>query len=216
MKTLFKLTDAELSAQLAEMQNEARRRSQEATSAAGTIIKGMEFAKRATVVATAGAHSICFFGNPGSGKTLLRAFAFKLGVHESYELRPCPCGWLGNSYRPCQCSPSTVQKHLRKLKVTADIYIEVVQAPIQEMQSRMTTPFDYFVKQIKEAGPLPESVAKEAEELFAYAQRELGIDHGDMERVRAVAATIARLDRQREVGAPHACEAIGYRRPQGW
>ena len=35
MKSLFKLTDAELSVQLAEMQTEARRRTQEATSAAG-------------------------------------------------------------------------------------------------------------------------------------------------------------------------------------
>jgi predicted ATPase with chaperone activity len=88
MKSLFKLTDAELSVQLADMQAEARQRTQEATSGAGTIIKGMEFAKRAVVVAAAGGHSICFFGNPGSGKTLLRAFAFTLGVHESYELPP--------------------------------------------------------------------------------------------------------------------------------
>ena len=36
------------------------------------------------------------------------------------------------------------------------------------------------------------------------------------DRIRAVAATIARLDRQPEVGASHACEAIGYRKPMGW
>jgi len=59
-------------------------------------------------------------------------------------------------------------------------------------------------------------VAKDAETLFAYAQNELGIDHGEMERIRAVAATVSKLDRQQEVGAPHACEAIGYRKPKGW
>jgi hypothetical protein len=84
------------------------------------------------------------------------------------------------------------------------------------MQSQAVTPFDSFVKQINVAGPLPGSVAKEAEELFAYAQKELGIDHGEMRRIRAVAANVARLDRQPEVGASHACEAIGYRKPRGW
>ncbi len=217
MKSLFKLTDAELSVQLAEMQSEARRRTREATCAARTIIKGMEFAKRAIVVAAAGGHSMCFFGNPGTGKTLLRAFAFKLGVHESYELRPCPCGWLGSSYRACRCSTSRVQKHLSKVGITADIYIEVVQAPLQEMRSKVVTPFDYYAKQVEAVGPLPASVAKDARRRCLLTRRRswalTTVRWNESERWQQL---LPGWTGRQEVGASHACEAIGYRRPQGW
>jgi len=223
-KKLFdplRLSDRELAATLAACNREAARRSQVAASGLdeAAIIKGQEFAKRAITVAAAGSHSVCLYGGPGVGKTLLRAMALAVGVEATFEVRPCACGWLGSVSRACRCTPAKITTWRRWNRIEADLHVEVMPTPQQEMASRQsgTTAADILaqVERAKGNGQ-PVGTSADAETIFRYAASELGIDHGQMAYIRAVAATIARMDGEATVGACHASEAIGYRRPRDW
>ena len=92
---LLTLTDSKLATLYRQTINEIVRRTTAATNGydAASIICGNECAKRAVVVAAAGGHSILFVGPPNCGKTMLRAVALELGLGNTFEARPCPCGY---------------------------------------------------------------------------------------------------------------------------
>jgi len=96
---LLALTDSTLAALNRQTNNEIARRAKAATNGydAASIIHGNEMAKRALLVATAGNHSILFIGPPNCGKTMLRAVALELGLGNTFEARPCPCGYARNA-----------------------------------------------------------------------------------------------------------------------
>ena len=83
---------------------EIARRAKAATNGhdAASIIHGNEMAKRALLVAAAGNHSILFVGPPNCGKTMLRAVALEIGLGNTFETRPCPCGYYGSPRRRLQ------------------------------------------------------------------------------------------------------------------
>src|SRR5208282_4595807 len=127
---LLALTDDKLAALHRQAANEIARRAKVATNGhdAATIICGNEMAKRALLVAAAGSHSILFVGPPNCGKTMLRAVALELGLGNTFEARPCPCGYHGSPIRACNCSCAKIDKSLAAWPV-ADITIEVIQPP---------------------------------------------------------------------------------------
>jgi len=209
------LSDAELSRLLRELRDEAGRR---AAAAAGrdVEIRGHEFAKRAALVAAAGGHSLLLWGGAGCGKTLLRAFALRLGVRESYELRPCPCGSLGDALVACRCDPAQVAEYRARNRVAADISVEVCRVPEREFRARGAPPAHYAGQLGRAAAaPAPAGLGPDAEDLLGAAVNELGLTHRERQAVVAVAATVARLDGAGRVSAAHVCEAVSYRRP-GW
>ena len=103
---LITLTDNKLAALHSQAANEIARRAKAAVNGhdAATIICGNEMAKRALLVAAAGNHSILFVGPPFCNKTMLRAVALELGLGNTFEARPCPCGYHGSPHRACDCS----------------------------------------------------------------------------------------------------------------
>ncbi len=116
---LIAMTDSKLAVFHHNVASEIARRTRVATNGhdAAAIIKGQEVGKRAVVVAAAGNHSLHFVGPPSTGKTMLRAVALELGLSETFESRPCPCGYASApattaSVRPAK-SNVTVPSSLR-------------------------------------------------------------------------------------------------------
>ena len=216
---LHVLSDSDLSVRLHAIQQEVDRRARALADCDFSIIKGHEAVKRAVLVSVVGNHSLCLIGSPNSGKTMLRAAAFKLGNSKTFEVRPCRCGWLNNPHHPCSCDVTQVLQHVLAKQVIADMWIEVCQVPQQEMDCKRTTPMKHYTEQIELARkqPLPEKMLdKESKNLLDVAQREIGFDHGVRQRYEAVSGTIARMDCSRIIRCQHVCEAVCYRAPKGW
>jgi hypothetical protein len=211
---LFELTDARLAKLLEAGRKEAARRGAARHAAdSASIIRGNEAAKRALLVAAAGAHSILFAGGPGTGKTMLRALGVELGARESYEIRPCPCGNAWQLNRACHCTPEMIRCHAATWPPT-QIQVQTVHLKSREFESWSVglTAAD-MRRQISEMGPALKRRRKSetVRDLLKAAVAELGLDGWQVATIWAVAKTIARLDRAAEVHAAHLCEAINYR-----
>ncbi len=210
------LSDADLSRLLAECRAESERRTLAIPAwNANNIFAGHEVQKRAILVAAAGGHSIMFFGSAGIGKTLLRSFARHLGVAETYECRPCECGFLNDPLRACTCTPADIKKYRRDNWYTADICIEVHRVRDDELKSR-ATPLEYYTKQLAriEALPIPTAISPDALGLLSMAVSELGLTMKERQGAIAVGGSIARLDSASRIEAMHIAEAVQYRFPR--
>lgn len=209
---LFTLTDSKLAVLNHQAVNEIARRAKAATNGydAANIVYGNEMAKRALVVAAAGNHSILFIGPPNCGKTMLRAVALELGLGNTFEAQPCPCGYRNDPRRACMCSCSKIDRHVRKLPV-ADICIEMVNPAEREMRSPGTTLAD-MRHQIEAKGDYQSlDLDEDSRNLLKAAIAELTLDADARHRILTVARTIANLDRYERIEARHLCEAINYR-----
>lgn len=212
MKTLdlFTLTAVDLSKLAVSIREETERRTRAETGEAGRDIIGNELAKRALTVAAAGKHSALFIGGPQMGKTMFRALAADLGLLDTFECLPCPCGARGDVYRPCECTPAKIKR--MKFPET-DITVEVCRVPEREWKQdkRHWTTAAEMRQQIKQMGAFPTNYDQPCEELLKYAVNEFGLTHARVERIRAVARTVAALDRSEVVTSSHMNEAINYR-----
>lgn len=210
---LFRLADAELADLSARMKREIERRTQAATTGAGSEIVGLEFAKRVVTVAVAGNHSVLFVGGAGSGKTLLRSLAAHLGLSDTFEARPCPCGNSGDVRHLCCCTQRQVLAQRQKWP-PADIFCEVVPPSDREFRlNQAGTSADEIRRAIDQKGPPPAALDAAATSLLSCAVRELGLRPHAVKTVRQVAGTIAALDQSSVVTSSHLNEAVNYRMP---
>jgi len=143
----------------------------------------------------------------------LRALAARLGLTDTFEARPCPCGNHGDIQRRCRCTEYRLVTHQKKWP-RADIFCEVL-AP-SEREFRANTPgtgVDDIRRVIEHQGEIPDAFDASAESLFSNAIRELGLRPPAVATIRGVAKTIAALDQSSVVTASHLNEAINYRMP---
>ena len=210
---LFRLSDANLADLSARVKLEVHRRTLAETIQAGSEIVGLEMAKRVITVAAAGSHSVVFVGREGSGKTMLRALAARLGLTDTFEVRPCPCGNHGDVHHACRCTERQFLAH-RKKWPRADLFCEVVAPSDREFRfPSRPTGIDEVRHVIQARGPVPHQLDSAAESLLSHAIRELGPCPATVATIRRVAQTVAALDRADIVTSSHLNEAINYRMP---
>jgi len=209
---LFRLSDANLADLSARVKLEVHRRTLAETIQAGSEIV-VEMAKRVITVAAAGSHSVVFVGREGSGKTVLRALAARLGLTDTFEVRPCPCGNHGDVHHACRCTERQFLAH-RKKWPRADLFCEVVAPSDREFRfPSRPTGIDGIRQFIEARGPVPHQLDSAAESLLSYAIREMGLGPATVATIRCVAQTVAALDRADIVTSSHLNEAINYRMP---
>jgi len=211
---LLTLSDHKLAAFHRQVTIEIERRTKAAINGhdAAAIIRGQEMAKRAVVVAAAGGHSIHLVGPPNTSKTMLRAVALELGLAETFESRPCPCGYATDPRRDCKCTARQIERQRARFP-TADITIEVPPVPERELSSKLqgTT----LAEMRQQIGDMAQHKSVELDEpgrtLLKAAVSDLGLDAATRETVLRVARTIANLDGRENIEPSHVCEAINYR-----
>lgn len=209
---LLKLSDVGLAELRQSITNETSRRSQAATKGhdSAAIIWGNEMAKRAISVAAAGKHSILFVGPTNSGKTMLRAVCLELGVEESFEARPCPCGNRGDRFAVCRCTAAQSKRTVAKFPA-ADISVQVCRPSNQERNQEGTTLADLRRHAAQASHYTDQSLDENGSNLLKASINELAIDPVTVERILGVARTIANLDGSEPIRPIHLCEAINYR-----
>ena len=212
---IFKLSDAKLAEQLHAVKIEIARRTRAETADACRIIKGNEMGKRATLIAAAGGHSILYIGPPSCGKTMMRAVALELGLAETFEFHPCPCGFRNDPRRDCTCTVGKCERHIAKTPV-ADMYVEICPVPGRELEMKLAgTGIDDLKRYLANIGPelKDKSLCEHSQNIMRASVAELGISAGQRDIILGVAHTIARLDQSDRIKTQHLCEAINYRLP---
>jgi predicted ATPase with chaperone activity len=208
---ILRKNDADLAALYNACCVELRRRASAAKCDDVAIIRGNEMGKRALTVGCAGNHSILFIGEPNSGKSMFRAAAIHHIGPVTFEARPCPCGYYGSARTPCNCTAAQVERHRAKLPV-ADITIEIVPPAQRDLQGRPGTCSADLSRALADVAQFTGlDLCEECRNLLKAACAELNIDADAQERIKAVARTIANMDRSETIKPSHLCEAINYR-----
>jgi predicted ATPase with chaperone activity len=210
---LLRLSDEDLARLRTRVAEEIGRRTRASVNGhdAAAIIYGNEAAKRAILVAAEGKHSLLLVGPPNCGKTMLRALAVELGLDDTFEVRPCPCGYRSVRTADCRCTARQIERHVSRFPVT-DITVEVV-PPHERDRKYPGTTLVATQKQIDGATDYTGTTLDEdCGRLLNSARTEYGLDEATRNRVLQVARTIANLDRCEGIGLSHLCEAINYRR----
>jgi len=151
---------------------------------------------------------------------------------------PCPCGFLGDEEKECQCTPSMILKYRRKLSGPIldriDLKVNVPRTPFEKLilkeEPEKTEEISQKIiearKIQKERGvlngrmPLREikkycQIQKEGEELLKEAMRKLALSPRAFHKILKVSRTIADLEGKIEIETKHIAEALEYQEREG-
>lgn len=178
---------------------------------------GMEM--RALEVALVGGHSLAIFYNTGAySPQLIQAgmrMAREVPVPFHGLANPwCPCGNYGSPKHECGCSARVIKAHLSRLGRRMDEFTIWLGAsvPLAREIGRKGEPETAILERIRDARarPEPSDVLDASSRELVECYLKQGSVALDIARVKAVAASIARLDRQDRILVQHVAEALQY------
>jgi magnesium chelatase family protein len=154
-------------------------------------------------------------------------------------MNPCPCGYLGDTRRPCKCGPMQIERYIARISGPLldriDLHIEVPSVPFQELAATADGTSSPVMREHVERSRQAQRARFGAEShrlnsrmtsrqlrryaaldsdgraLLKTAMDELGLSARAHDRILRVARTIADLEGAPEVRSPHLSEAINYR-----
>ena len=152
---------------------------------------------------------------------------------------PCPCGYLGDTLHPCNCTPLMVQRYRSRLSGPLldriDLHIEVPRILHRELSDPVDSESSASIRERVEAardiqrqrfdGSTTVSNAhmttrqmrrhckldSDGQQLMEMVTDRLGYSARTYTRILKVARTIADLAGEEQIGQPHLAEAIQYR-----
>lgn len=155
------------------------------------------------------------------------------------SMNPCPCGNFGSKIKECTCTPTQIHRYLAKLSGPImdriDMHIEVDNVTYDDLRSTRSEECSASIKtRVDRARQIqlerfaqskifsnakmsvPEtkkycSLTKEGDDLLRMAFERLKLSARAHDRILRVARTIADLEGEAQIQAPHIAEAISYR-----
>jgi magnesium chelatase family protein len=154
-------------------------------------------------------------------------------------MNPCPCGYLGDSRRPCKCNGLQIERYIARISGPLldriDLHIEVPAVPFQELAASADGTSSAVMRdQVGRARSLQRQrfgsdnhrvnsrmtsrqlrrfcvLDDEGKNLLKTAIEELGLSARAHDRILRVARTIADLEGAADIRPGHLGEAINYR-----
>ncbi|WP_420266141.1 YifB family Mg chelatase-like AAA ATPase [Candidatus Magnetominusculus dajiuhuensis] len=154
-------------------------------------------------------------------------------------MNPCPCGYSGDSRRPCICSPSHIHRYRSRvsgpLLDRIDIHVDVPNVPYKELSSSTCGEASSNIRErvnrarhrqterfkkdkIYSNGQMRTrhikkycALTPDAQRIFDLAMERLGLSARAYSRILKVSRTIADLDDSDTITQRHISEAIQYR-----
>ncbi len=180
-------------------------------------IRGQEAAKRAMEVAATGNHYIMFVGPPGNGKSMFRSAMAELSqLSKTVESWPCPCGYKGDALHLCECTAHEIREFwcAKNGAAIPEIVVEVPSLRFREyISDRVGESLETVRDRIEAAKLRPYgdyALDTDCQDLLRMVCDKLGFSARQLDNVRSVAMTIARMDDRTEIQAKDISEAISY------
>jgi magnesium chelatase family protein len=136
-------------------------------------------------------------------------------------MNPCVCGRLGQSDRPCACTPATVANYRARVSGPLidrfEMQVEVPPVPLGDLAAtRSAEPSRIVAKRVAEArrrrkDALEPTLLASAQRILHQAIRHLGLSARAHDAILRVARTIAHLEDARTIEPVHVAEAVQYR-----
>lgn len=182
-------------------------------------IPSSEMEKRALEIALIGGHPLAILYNAGSYAPQLIRTGVRLAQEGAIPFHGiahpwCPCGNYGSPMQECACSAKVIEKHLSKLgKRTDDFTIWIgASAPLVREMGVRGEADAIILKRIQDARARSEPsdvLDASSRELIECYRKQISAAL-DLSRMKAVAASIARLDGQDRILVQHVAEALQY------
>lgn len=155
------------------------------------------------------------------------------------SMNPCPCGYLGDTLRPCTCRPDQVHRYHQRISGPLldriDIHIEVPRLKHEELMGQAVGESSQAIRARVEAARTAQqerfagdglyynaamqtrhlrkhcAPSAEVRELLKSAINQLGLSARAYDRILKLSRTIADLAGSAKIEMPHVAEAIQYR-----
>jgi magnesium chelatase family protein len=154
-------------------------------------------------------------------------------------MNPCPCGYYGDPFHECICSPVQISRYHQRISGPLldriDLHVEVPAVRYMELNAKRRGESSSQIRERVLAARIRQSTRfvntdtqcnsgmtvkqlralcvldADGHRLMESAMEKLGFSARAHDRVLKVARTIADLDGSREIRAPHISEAVQYR-----